>query len=218
MANRPSEFLDWIPDNTTNIVDPPIELKNSGWEPGESPPARYFNWIINLTNQWLEYLDEITGGWPNSFADDEISLGVALAQAVADGGGVIAIREAFTIQSSTTIPPNTLLLGREGATVMTVGATAQLILSDNSKLEYLEMDTERISGNVVEMQGYAGLIRNCKQTLDPDLPLVGISVQGDACGVERVLFNGAGAGTTSVGIAFEAGYAESYEENCTYIP
>lgn len=219
MADRPTEFLDWIPSNDPAfIVDPPTELKDVGWSKGESPPARYFNWIINLTDQWLQYLDEQVGGWPNSFVDDEESLGVALSEALGNGGGVIAIRELFTIQTSKTIPPNTVLLGRDGLTPITVGATAQILLSENAKMEYLDIETDRASGDVVQMQGYAALIRNCKFTLDPDLPLVAVSVAGDACGVERNLFIGTGPGTTAIGVEFEAGYAESYEENNTYIP
>lgn len=55
----PSEFPVWIPDNTTNIIEPSSGQKNTGWLPGQVPPAQYFNWILNLINQWIEYFDDV---------------------------------------------------------------------------------------------------------------------------------------------------------------
>jgi len=64
MADKPSKLPEWalVPSvdpvvGGANIVEPPPQLKDSGWLRGQLPPANYMNWLQNLTYQWLEYLD-----------------------------------------------------------------------------------------------------------------------------------------------------------------
>lgn len=59
---RPALFPDFALNNLNNpgpnVIEPSIELKNSGWLNGQKPPREYFNWLHRLTNDWLKYLDE----------------------------------------------------------------------------------------------------------------------------------------------------------------
>lgn len=52
---KPSSLPRWA---TTGSITIPTELKkDTGWLAGEKPPAQFFNWLLNLTYQWLFYLD-----------------------------------------------------------------------------------------------------------------------------------------------------------------
>ena len=49
------ELPDWdAPSN--KIIEPDITKKTSGWNPGERPPAYYFNWMWNMVSNALETL------------------------------------------------------------------------------------------------------------------------------------------------------------------
>lgn len=61
MATRPIEFIDWVPSgNPVDVIEPPSGQKNSGWQPGEIPPAQYENWVYYILDQWVQWLDQIT--------------------------------------------------------------------------------------------------------------------------------------------------------------
>ena len=66
MAIRPDKFPEWAIDPSVdpvvggpNVLEPSQQKKEIGWEREELPPANIQNWLHNLTNQWLEYIDEI---------------------------------------------------------------------------------------------------------------------------------------------------------------
>lgn len=61
---KPTKLPEWATVPSTdpvvggdNIVEPPEQLKQTGWLRGQYPPANYMNWLQNLAYQWLEYLD-----------------------------------------------------------------------------------------------------------------------------------------------------------------
>jgi hypothetical protein len=54
---KPTKLPEWIPDNTTNITEPIAGKKAVGWLASEEPPNTYFNWLINLTYQWLKHIE-----------------------------------------------------------------------------------------------------------------------------------------------------------------
>lgn len=62
---KPTKVPSWalIPQNdpitgAPNIEEPPNEEKNSGWKRAQKPPHNWFNWLLNLTGQWLKYLND----------------------------------------------------------------------------------------------------------------------------------------------------------------
>lgn len=40
-----------------NIHEPPEINKDIGWAQGEVPPRQWFNWLANVTYEWIVYLD-----------------------------------------------------------------------------------------------------------------------------------------------------------------
>lgn len=55
----PVEFLDWNPSES-NVIDPPAGLKSNGYLPTEVPASQHHNWIFNLTDQWIQWLNYVT--------------------------------------------------------------------------------------------------------------------------------------------------------------
>ena len=49
------DFVDAGTGNN-NVIEPPEEKKDRGWNAGEVPPRNYFNWMHRQTFLWLEYL------------------------------------------------------------------------------------------------------------------------------------------------------------------
>ena len=63
MSTKPDNLPEWASqddiDSTTgqhNIVEPPPWKKEKGWSLHEFPPRQWFNWLHNLTYQWLKFL------------------------------------------------------------------------------------------------------------------------------------------------------------------
>lgn len=219
MADRPSEFLNWIPDDTTNIIEPTTGQKNTGWLVGQKPPAQFTNWQINLIDQWLQYFDQVSAAWPNFFADTELQLADAIAGCNTAGGGVICIRSSFTINTSKDLPKNTIMVGRGGQSVMTIGGSAVLTAQERSILEEVNFRTSKTSGDLVQLQGTGVIVRDCDFGVDPtNASLVCLSVAGDACIIEDNIFRGVASPSMGVGIEFEIGYADSVEEDNIFTP
>lgn len=51
---KPTSEPRWIA--TGKIATPTTPKQDAGFKPGERPPARYFNWFMNLVYQWVLYL------------------------------------------------------------------------------------------------------------------------------------------------------------------
>jgi len=66
---RPTKFPEWarVPyvDHVTggnNVVEPAEQKKDDGWLRNEKPPANIQNWLHNLADEWLKYLDSLSTG------------------------------------------------------------------------------------------------------------------------------------------------------------
>lgn len=57
---KPTEYLNWDP-TLSNVIDPPSGLKATGNLPSMTLAAQYYNWAINLCDQWIQYFDGQTG-------------------------------------------------------------------------------------------------------------------------------------------------------------
>src|SRR5690606_36460894 len=57
MTVKPSSYPRWADDDSAGIVNPNEDKKDKGFISGEEPPAEYFNWFMNLTYQWIRYLE-----------------------------------------------------------------------------------------------------------------------------------------------------------------
>lgn len=61
MAIKPLERPKWA-DDETQVSTPPGAKQDSGWDPGEKPPATWMNWFQLWTYRWLIYFEELTDG------------------------------------------------------------------------------------------------------------------------------------------------------------
>lgn len=66
---KPASLPRWA-DVSGDIVEPTSGKKDVGWVADEEPPAQYFNWLLNLTYQWLEYVDGNSFEGNFTFEDD----------------------------------------------------------------------------------------------------------------------------------------------------
>lgn len=60
MSGRPNTYLNWTDGAPSKVQQPPANFLLEGWDPGQAPPSEYFNWIIWLTDKWIQYLDQLT--------------------------------------------------------------------------------------------------------------------------------------------------------------
>ena len=56
MSVKPTELPRWADDVAAEIVNPTSGKKDIGWVGNETPPAQYFNWLLNSIYKWIEYL------------------------------------------------------------------------------------------------------------------------------------------------------------------
>lgn len=52
---KPTRLPTWA-DSSSLVTDPGAAKQSQGWAV-EMPPVQYFNWWMNLTGQWVEYID-----------------------------------------------------------------------------------------------------------------------------------------------------------------
>lgn len=60
MAEKPTTLPTWATDGGTT-VEPTSGEKAAGWVAGTRPPARWFNWWMNLLYTWIQYVDTPVG-------------------------------------------------------------------------------------------------------------------------------------------------------------
>lgn len=60
---KPSTFPVWADEDQVdptsgqnNVLTPPTEKQQFGWDRLEFPPRNWFNWLGRYTNRWLQYL------------------------------------------------------------------------------------------------------------------------------------------------------------------
>lgn len=60
MPEKPTTLPQWGTD-VGATVEPSAAEKGTGWVVSTKPPARFFNWILNLIYQWIQYLNAPVG-------------------------------------------------------------------------------------------------------------------------------------------------------------
>lgn len=54
MATEPTKLPEWASSGSAAITEPSEAKKDLGWI-AEKPPHEYFNWLLNLIYQWVEF-------------------------------------------------------------------------------------------------------------------------------------------------------------------
>ncbi len=67
LENRPAALPRWATVEAVNpetgqlnIIEPPEEKKDKGWDFKEFPPRNWFNWLFRTTYLWLKHYSERT--------------------------------------------------------------------------------------------------------------------------------------------------------------
>jgi hypothetical protein len=106
MASKPSQVLAWATGGS--IVEPSAGKKVTGFVSNEQPPAEHFNWILNLLDQWTDYIND----------PDSISLGSGLLATLAN-----AILPRITASAAANATSPYTLLASVGNTRILLGAS-----------------------------------------------------------------------------------------------
>jgi len=61
MATKPTSLPTWATDAGTT-VEPSAGQKAAGFSVGTRPPARWWNWLMNVVYQWCNYVNEMRTG------------------------------------------------------------------------------------------------------------------------------------------------------------
>lgn len=65
-APRPSLYPTWTDGSPSKVEQPPGAVALQGWNVGQAPPNKYFNWLLWLYGLWIQYFDSIlTSGEPD---------------------------------------------------------------------------------------------------------------------------------------------------------
>jgi hypothetical protein len=153
--------------------------------------------------------------WPNQFAANESALSTAITSCSSGGGGVICLTASFSITSGHTIPANTILVGQQGNTILTIGTGGSLTLASTAALSYLNITTALSSGTLITMSGVNCYVENCSITVPSNSTTVCINVTGSNNLIFRSTFIGVATPSTGVGVQFTSG-SGNVDQYCTF--
>lgn len=146
----PTEFLDWN-DSLSNVIDPPSGLKTTGYVPGAVLDAQYFNWIVNLTDQWIKWLSGVTSVIQISVsAAYSVALNVQTVLANPTGGSfavtlpaasACSVGQRFTVKNIGISSSNTVSLTPTGSDKIENNNFAFSIAQG----EYITVETDGVS-------------------------------------------------------------------------
>ena len=175
---KPTDKLDWIPDDTTNILEPLPSRKASGWLFGEKPPNNVFNFITNLINRLLDYAMGQAEDWIVIDSDldegDYATLTAYLADSPTSGDRIL-IKDVQTVIVQTIIPSHITIkfLDGRGLLCATNIATSILQFGSNVIIEgvldltlthtgttarAIEFNGDNVIGNINVNNGSTGIL------------------------------------------------------------
>jgi hypothetical protein len=148
---------------------------------------------------------ETVQAYPSQFVTDEASLSAAISLCVTGGGGVICLLNAFPISSAHTIPPDTVLIGRKGLSVVTVLSGGSLTISNYAEVKDVYLTTALSSGTLMTLGSTRSTVEGCKFIVPGSSTVVCIYVTGNYNLILACDFLGVLAPSTGVGIEFVSG-------------
>ncbi len=104
---KPSEKLNWIPDNTTNITDP-SGLKTAGFTSGQKVVANFNNYLFNRASQWINWVDSTIIEVDTTITVDSSAEYIAMA-ALFSSGVILLNNSTLTVNIDLAITPTTTL-------------------------------------------------------------------------------------------------------------
>lgn len=123
-----NKYPRWASDGTNNI-EPSEGEKDTGWPPGDVPPAQYENWRSNTAYNWVQYYDETINGF-SAQENDPPDLSVVINEGVLRYGqqGILGVPQQTSdpFVAPVTFPKivGTLINRQTGALLNAEGAEA----------------------------------------------------------------------------------------------
>lgn len=148
----------------------------------------------------------------------ETDLAAAITATSLVGGGLITLAQSFTINSTYTIPANTVLRGSKGSTILTAATSGSLILSANCKLTDVQITTALTSGSLVKLNGTKCEVTGCTFTVASGGTGVAVEVASNLNDIHDNIFYGVVAPSTGTGIQYNAGTVGSVNQYNSFFP
>lgn len=58
-TTKPAAYINWVPDDTSaNLGQPPANISNVGFQPGQPVPAPWLNYLFHNLGRWTEFFDQ----------------------------------------------------------------------------------------------------------------------------------------------------------------
>jgi hypothetical protein len=217
-----------LPDATTMVVGIRFVIQNrsSGTLTINDGSAALLATIAPNAESTFRVLDvsTVAGIWDqdpdneyqSQSVTSEAELTTAITNATSAGGGVICLINSFSISSAHTIPVGTLLIGRRGASVVTLTSSGSLTLADGVKMEDIWLTTALTSGNMLNLSNNYSVVRDCRFNIPPTSTGSCIYVTGNSNRTYNNVFVGV-AFQSAAGINFASGY-DNVDYDSVFLP
>lgn len=171
--------------------------------------------VLVLARETPQLVLPTNNSWPNYAATTEAELTTVLGQAAAAGGGVILLANAMTLASPHTVPPYTVLVGRRGGAVVSLGASASIKLAEHAEIRDAHMVSAATTGYAVLISGSSNTVRDCKITVSASSTATAVLFDGASNSMVCFTQLVGVVGGTAVGIEYRSG-AGNIDRYCTY--
>ena len=163
---------------------------------------------------WWELVTAVND-YPNYFASTEATLASAITSA-GISPGVIVLTGSFSISSAHTIPSGTILLGRDGGTIITVLSGGSITMLDGTSIRDIRFTTALTSGNMLTLPNNNSKVRECRFTIPAASTGACVYVTGNGNRLYNCFFIGV-AGEIATGIDY-AGGVDNIDQDSVFLP
>lgn len=164
-------------------------------------------WPAGTTSALGAIIVEGFDAYPERFVSNQTQLLSALSDLSALGGGVILVKEAFTIDQTINVPDNIKILGRGRKNPITLAVGASIVLQNRCYLEGLKLITAASwTGQAVQMNGTRNRVISLWLDLSASADsssVKGVQVAGNGNRINDTSFTG--VSTNRVGINYSSG-------------
>lgn len=127
---KPTRLPTWA-DSSALIIDPGVSKQSQGWAV-EMPPVQYFNWWMNLTGQWIQYVDTTLDAVAAQALNYDAVVGtggthatINAAIAALPAGSKILVKDSLVLTATQVINKDDIEIEfKPGVSIMTVDALA----------------------------------------------------------------------------------------------
>lgn len=200
-AQKPNNVGQWATD-PNRTLEPALGKKSVGFKGKERPPARWFNWLFNVSHQWFAWLNERMfddpGGKPEDFTVKAVDGG---AGTDVDGGGLNLSGGSATGAGASFVALKAATAGSAGTDAR---APEEYIRADGANERVHGLKPVVIDTNVDDSAAITGTGKGEGAGVVGKGGALGVGVYGEATGPAGAGVSGLGAGP-SPGVVGQGG-------------